>query len=113
MKIITKELTPERWEDLELLFGERGACGGCWCMSWRIAKGEKWDDIKGKKAKSRQKKLVKDKKSFGILAYVNGEVITIDGGEWLKGAGQMNLLEEVPEQMWDMLEMMIRSKKNK
>ncbi|MAT90475.1 MAG: short-chain dehydrogenase [Flavobacteriaceae bacterium] len=46
-------------------------------------------------------------------AYLNGEVITIDGGEWLKGAGQMNLLEEVPDQMWDMLEMMIRSKKNK
>ncbi|QIE58202.1 SDR family oxidoreductase [Rasiella rasia] len=45
--------------------------------------------------------------------YLNGEVITIDGGEWLKGAGQMNLLEEVPEEMWDMLEMMIRSKKNK
>jgi len=46
-------------------------------------------------------------------SYVNGEVITIDGGEWLKGAGQMNLLEEIPEQMWDMLEMMIRAKKNK
>ncbi|HBL79665.1 MAG TPA: short-chain dehydrogenase, partial [Aequorivita sp.] len=37
----------------------------------------------------------------------------IDGGEWLKGAGQMNLLEEVPQQMWDMLEEMIRSKKTK
>ncbi len=46
-------------------------------------------------------------------AYVNGEVITIDGGEWLKGAGQMNLLEQVPEQMWDMLEAMIRVKKSK
>lgn len=46
-------------------------------------------------------------------AYVNGEVIVIDGGEWLKGAGQMNLLEEVPEQMWDMLEAMIRAKKSK
>ncbi len=46
-------------------------------------------------------------------AYVNGEVITIDGGEWLKGAGQFNLLEEIPEEMWDMLEEMIRSKKNK
>ncbi len=46
-------------------------------------------------------------------AYVNGEVITIDGGEWLKGAGQMNILEQIPEDMWDMLEMMIRSKKNK
>merc|ERR1711977_188443 len=37
-------------------------------------------------------------------AYVNGEVITIDGGEWLKGAGQFNLLEAIPEEMWDMLE---------
>jgi NAD(P)-dependent dehydrogenase (short-subunit alcohol dehydrogenase family) len=44
-------------------------------------------------------------------AYLNGEVVVIDGGEWLKGAGQMNLLEEVPTQMWDMLEAMIRSKK--
>ncbi|UNY98804.1 SDR family oxidoreductase [Zhouia spongiae] len=46
-------------------------------------------------------------------AYVNGEVITIDGGEWLKGAGQFNLLEAIPEQMWDMLEAMIKAKKNK
>ena len=45
--------------------------------------------------------------------YLNGEVVTIDGGEWLKGAGQFNLLEEIPEQMWDMLEAMIRSKKKK
>lgn len=44
-------------------------------------------------------------------AYVNGEVITIDGGEWLKGAGQFNLLEAIPEEMWDMLEQMIKSKK--
>lgn len=45
-------------------------------------------------------------------AYVNGEVITIDGGEWLKGAGQFNLLEAIPEEMWDQLENMIKSKKN-
>jgi NAD(P)-dependent dehydrogenase (short-subunit alcohol dehydrogenase family) len=44
-------------------------------------------------------------------AYVNGEVITIDGGEWLKGAGQFNLLEAIPEEMWDMLEAMIKAKK--
>ncbi|MEW7279152.1 SDR family oxidoreductase [Aquimarina sp. 2201CG1-2-11] len=46
-------------------------------------------------------------------AYVNGEVVTLDGGEWLKGAGQFNLLEQVPEEMWDMLEAMIRAKKSK
>ncbi len=45
-------------------------------------------------------------------AYINGEVITIDGGEWLKGAGQFNLLEAIPEEMWDQLEAMIKAKKN-
>lgn len=37
-------------------------------------------------------------------AYVNGEVITIDGGEWLKGAGEFNNLDLIPEAMWDMME---------
>ncbi len=37
-------------------------------------------------------------------AYVNGEVITIDGGEWLKGAGEFSGFEVIPGHMWDMLE---------
>lgn len=43
-------------------------------------------------------------------AYVNGEVITIDGGEWLKGAGEFNMLENIPGELWDQLEQM-RGKK--
>jgi len=46
-------------------------------------------------------------------AYINGEVVTIDGGEWLQGAGEFNMLEAIPQEMWDMLESMIRAKKNK
>ena len=46
-------------------------------------------------------------------AYVNGEVVTIDGGEWLQGAGEFNMLEAIPQEMWDQLEAMIRSKKRK
>ncbi len=46
-------------------------------------------------------------------AYINGEVIVIDGGEWLQGAGQFNILEKIPQEMWDMLEMMIKSKGSK
>lgn len=46
-------------------------------------------------------------------AYINGEVITIDGGEWLKGAGEFNLLEDIPQEMWDQLEAMIRATKKK
>jgi len=44
-------------------------------------------------------------------AYINGEVITIDGGEWLQGAGEFNMLGAITPAMWDMLEAMIRSKK--
>lgn len=44
--------------------------------------------------------------------YINGEVIVIDGGEWLQGAGEFNMLEAIPEELWDQLEMMIKAKKN-
>ena len=33
-----RPLTAARWKDLETLFGKRGACGGCWCMFWRLAR---------------------------------------------------------------------------
>ncbi|HXH99745.1 MAG TPA: SDR family oxidoreductase [Sphingobacteriaceae bacterium] len=42
-------------------------------------------------------------------AYINGEVITIDGGEWLQGAGQFNALDSITPDMWDNLEQLIRS----
>lgn len=45
-------------------------------------------------------------------AYMNGEVVTIDGGEWLQGAGEFNMLEQIPAEMWDMLEAMIKAKKS-
>lgn len=37
-------------------------------------------------------------------SYVNGEVITIDGGEWLMGAGEFNNLDAIPQELWDMME---------
>jgi NAD(P)-dependent dehydrogenase (short-subunit alcohol dehydrogenase family) len=40
--------------------------------------------------------------------YINGEVITIDGGEWLQGAGQFSALEMVPDEMWDSIEQATR-----
>lgn len=36
--------------------------------------------------------------------YVNGEVITIDGGEWLRSGGEFSHLEMIPDEMWDQLE---------
>jgi NAD(P)-dependent dehydrogenase (short-subunit alcohol dehydrogenase family) len=39
-------------------------------------------------------------------AYINGEVVTIDGGEWLKNGGEFSHLESIPEEMWDAMEKM-------
>lgn len=37
-------------------------------------------------------------------AYINGEVITIDGGEWLRNGGEFSHLEDIPEALWDQME---------
>lgn len=47
----------------------------------------------------------------GFSAFVNGEVITIDGGEWLYGAGEFSMLDAIPGQMWDEIEKATRGKK--
>lgn len=44
--------------------------------------------------------------------YINGEVVTIDGGEWLKGAGQFNMLGALDAGVWDAIERMVRGVKN-
>jgi NAD(P)-dependent dehydrogenase (short-subunit alcohol dehydrogenase family) len=48
----------------------------------------------------------------GYSGYINGEVVTIDGGEWLKGAGQFNMLELIEPAMWDSIERMVRGAKS-
>jgi NAD(P)-dependent dehydrogenase (short-subunit alcohol dehydrogenase family) len=35
--------------------------------------------------------------------WIRGEVVTLDGGEWLRGAGEFNDLLELPDAMWDKL----------
>lgn len=46
-----------------------------------------------------------------FAGYINGETITIDGGEWLQGAGQFNRLAAIPDTLWDALEQQTRSAK--
>ena len=46
-------------------------------------------------------------------AYINGEVITIDGGEWLQGAGQFNAFDQITPEQWDLLQQMILKNKKK
>ena len=63
-----------RWKDIEKLFGERGACGGCWCMSWRL-KSSEFEKNKGGKNKNVFKQIVYKGKEPGIIAYLDKEPI--------------------------------------
>ena len=40
--------------------------------------------------------------------YINGEVVTIDGGEWIYGAGEFNQLDKVPSSLWGMIKKMTK-----
>jgi len=67
-------LTSERWADFEKLFGERGACGGCWCMWWRLKRSE-FERQKGEGNRMAMKKIVNSGEIPGILAYAKNQPI--------------------------------------
>jgi GNAT superfamily N-acetyltransferase len=67
-------LSPERWPDLERLFGPRGACGGCWCMFWRVKRSE-FDRGKGARNRAALLRIVESGAEPGILAYHDGQPV--------------------------------------
>ncbi len=64
-------LTTERWADFETLFGPRGACGGCWCMWWRLTRAE-FERQKGEGNRRAIRAIVQSGQVPGLLAYVDG-----------------------------------------
>ena len=66
--------TASHWADIEELFGERGACGGCWCMFWRVPR-KQYEADKGARNKRAFQKIVKSGRKPGIVAYMNEEPI--------------------------------------
>ncbi|RKX17834.1 MAG: GNAT family N-acetyltransferase [Candidatus Zixiibacteriota bacterium] len=67
-------VTKGRWDDFEKLFGHRGACGGCWCMWWRLTRKE-YDLQKGAGNKNAMKHIIQSGTTPGILAYDKNEPI--------------------------------------
>jgi GNAT superfamily N-acetyltransferase len=63
-----KPVTPGNWEDLEVLFGPRGACAGCWCMYWRVPRKE-FTKNQGEPFRQGLKSLVEGGTVPGLLAY--------------------------------------------
>jgi GNAT superfamily N-acetyltransferase len=64
-------LTQKLWRDFEMLLGARGACGGCWCMFWKL-RGKDFSKNTGDSARQMQKSIVDAKTVPGLLAYSEG-----------------------------------------
>jgi GNAT superfamily N-acetyltransferase len=68
-------LSPENWGRFVELFGEKGACGGCWCMYFRLGKQEFREGTKNGVNKERMEKVVSDGKPAGIMAFMDDKAI--------------------------------------
>jgi GNAT superfamily N-acetyltransferase len=67
MRLTVHPLTPERWPDLEDLFGPLGACNGCWCMYWRI--GTAYRKVPRAQNKDAFRRVVQRGPPPGLLAF--------------------------------------------
>ena len=68
-----KPIKRNLWTDLEELFGAYGACGGCWCMYWKL-RGKAYEEAKGYETRQMHKSIVDAGVVTGLLAYWHGEV---------------------------------------
>ena len=99
-------VTNERWNDFEKLFGEKGACAGCWCMYWRLKQSD-LDAKKGNGNKRAMKKIIGSGKIPGILAYSEGKPIgwcSVAPREDFSRLGNSRILKPVDEKsVWSVV----------
>ncbi len=73
-KLTFQPLVPEHWNKFVTLFGERGACGGCWCMLWRTTNKE-YELQKGNGNKQAMKTIIDSGRTPGIIAIYEHKAI--------------------------------------
>lgn len=100
LQLKIQPLTPARWPDFEKLFGERGACGGCWCMFMRLPRAT-FEQQKGPKNKKAMQRLVKANDVPGLLAYARGEPVgwcSISQREKFSALERSRILQPIDDQ---------------
>src|SRR5438270_5831582 len=74
--VTVRPLTPDDWPVVAKLFGANGACGGCWCMWWRVPQGGKlWKESQGTKNRDDFRRLIKGGKQHAVLAFADDEAV--------------------------------------
>lgn len=100
MKVTVQPLTPELWPAFVDLFGEHGACNGCWCMYWRIGAG--YSQQPREKNKAAFRRIVNQGPPPGLLAFDGDKAVgwcqltPRDSLPWLEGAKRTQRVDEIP-----------------
>ncbi len=71
---VIQPATPERWADLEMLFGRHRATNTCWCMFWRLKRSE-FNQMQSEEKKAALKEIVGKNEVPGLLAYDGQQVV--------------------------------------
>ncbi len=99
-------LTPERWQDLQTLFGPRGATGGCWCMFFRLPQSQ-FEQQKGEANRQALKSIVDAGGTPGIIAYSDGNPVgwcSLAPREEYSRLGRSRLFQPVNDQpVWSIV----------
>jgi GNAT superfamily N-acetyltransferase len=74
LSVVVRPATVTLWPDVERLFGPRGACGGCWCMHWRLPPAE-YDRLKGDGNRAAFREIVQHGPAPGLIGYVADDPI--------------------------------------
>lgn len=100
-----RPLSPENWDDFSLLFGPKGACGGCWCMLWRLPR-KVYDAGKGDGNRDAMHALVSSGTKPGIIGYFDGKPVawcSVGPRADFSGLERSRILKPVDEQpVWSL-----------
>jgi len=100
LKLTILPLTPDLWPAMVDLFGEKGACNGCWCMYWRI--GSEYRKRPAGQNKVDFRKIVEQGPPPGLIAFQGDlpvgwcQLTPRDALPWLDRAWRVKRVDNLP-----------------
>lgn len=74
-QLTIESVTRKNWNKFVKLFGEKGACGNCWCMYYRLSKTDFREGKIDYGNKRAIQELIWDDKPVGLIGLIDGQPI--------------------------------------
>ena len=99
----TRAIGADDWPVIERLFGANGACGGCWCMYWRVSPAA-FREGKGDGNRAAFEGLVRTGRASGVLAFDGDAAVgwcaAGPRGDFERVVRHRTLGRDAPENTW-------------